>query len=111
MVKLHIDYTQEYSEDLLALLNDQTEVFELFGIVEDEEGGDDIQMIPHFGTFSYKYNDIHYNISYDEIHDCIHEGEKEDKLLLIVLNLKIKIRTLKLLKICLFFLKRNVDQN
>ena len=32
MVKLHIDYTQEYSEDLLALLNDQTDVFELFDI-------------------------------------------------------------------------------
>ena len=77
MVKLHIDYTQEYSEDLLALLNDQTDVFELFDIAEDEEGGDDIQMIPHFGTFSYTYNEVSYTISYNEIHDCIHEGEKK----------------------------------
>ena len=71
MVKLHIDYSQEYSEDLLALLNDQTDVFELFDIAEDEEGGDDIQMIPHFGTFSYTHNEVLYSISYNEIHDCI----------------------------------------
>ena len=77
MVKLHIDYTQEYSEDLLALLNDQTDVFELFDIAENEEGHDDIQMIPYFGKFSYNLKEVLYTISYHEIHDSIHEGEKK----------------------------------
>ena len=60
MVKLRIDYTQEYSEDLLALLNDQADDFELFDITEDEEGADDIQLIPDFGTYEYTLNDISY---------------------------------------------------
>jgi SpoVK/Ycf46/Vps4 family AAA+-type ATPase len=76
MVKIHIDYAQEYSEDLLALLNDQTEVFELFDINEDEEGGDTIQLIPHFGKYTYELNEVSYNIEYIELSDIIREGEK-----------------------------------
>jgi hypothetical protein len=106
MVKLHIDYTQEYSEDLLALLNHQTEVFELFGIVEDEEGRDDIQMIPHFGTFSYTHNDILYNISYNEVHDCIHEGEKKRQITIDCSQFEDRDKNIKAIKDLLIFSKK-----
>ena len=106
MVKLHIDYTQEYSEDLLALLNDQTQVFELFDIAEDEEGGDDIQMIPHFGTFTYTLNEVSYTISYHEINDCIHEGEKKRQITIDCSHFEDKVKNIKAIKDLLIFSKK-----
>jgi SpoVK/Ycf46/Vps4 family AAA+-type ATPase len=98
MVKLHIDYSQEYSEDLLALLNDQTDVFELFDITESEEGGDDIQLIPHFGTYEYTLNDISYTIKYNEISDCIHEGEKKREIIIECIQFPDKAQNIKAIK-------------
>ena len=106
MVKLHIDYAQEYSEDLLALLNDQTEVFELFDIAEDEEGGDDIQLIPHFGAFAYILNDISYTINYHEISDCIHEGEKKRQIEVECTQFEEKKDNIKAIKDLLLYSKK-----
>lgn len=82
MVKVNIDYTQEYSEDLLAMLNDQTDEYELFDIAESEEGDDDVQLIPHFGTYALTHNDVSYSIEYKELTDCIHEGEKKRQIVI-----------------------------
>ncbi len=107
MVKIHIDYAQEYSEDLLALLNDQTEVFELFDITEDEEGGDNIQLIPHFGKYNYELNEVSYNIEYIELQDCIREGEKKRQILIECTHFDTKNQNIKAIKDLLIHSKKN----
>ena len=106
MVKLHIDYTQEYSEDLLALLNDQTDVFELFDIVENEEGGDDIQLIPHFGKYNYVLGSIVFTIEYIELQDCIHDGEKKRKILIECTHFDLRNQNIKAIKDLLLHSKK-----
>ena len=77
MTKLHFDYVQEHSEELLSLLNNQTDEYQLFNITESEEGGDDIQLIPNFGNFEYEFDNVNYKIKYYEIDDSIYQGEKK----------------------------------
>ena len=77
MVKLNIDYTHEYAEDILEYIGDKCPIkdYDLTDITLTEEGTDDVKIMAYYGEYNFEFNDIPYIVKYypeGDIISCPH---------------------------------------
>ena len=60
MVKLYVDYANEYTDDILEYLCNICEIcdFDLMDITSTEEGADDVKVMVYFGEYAFNFTRI-----------------------------------------------------
>ena len=82
MVKLHIDYTQEYADDILQYISNNSDIpdYDLMDITLTEEGDDEVKLMVYFGEYNIIFENVSYIINYyteGEIISCSHGPDKK----------------------------------
>jgi len=82
MVKLHIDYTHEYTDDILEYVCDKCTIgdYDLMDITLTEEGTDNVKVMVFFGEYEFKFDDIPFIMKYypeGDIISCAHGPDKK----------------------------------
>ena len=78
MVKIHIPYNCEITEDILYFLNNYADEFELEDILNCKNGNE-IKLNAYFGNYNFQLNNISYNINYYEEDELISTNNEPER--------------------------------